>query len=55
MQSCRDEFAATCFPCVAEVLEKTGIKATDINFVVRGVCCWGLGGWLLTGWWYLVL
>lgn len=42
MESSREEFAATCFPCVAEVLEKTGIKATDINFVVRGVCWVGV-------------
>jgi len=30
----REEFAACCFPCVEEVLQKTGIKAKEIDFVV---------------------
>jgi len=30
----REEFAACCFPCVEEVLRKTGIKAKEIDFVV---------------------
>mgnify|MGYP001806967274 CR=1 FL=1 len=45
----REEFAATCFPCVEEVLSKTGIKASEIDFVVSPgaawhVCVWGGGG-----------
>jgi hypothetical protein len=44
IEASREEFAATCFPCIEEVLQKTGIKATDINFVVSLANMRGLRG-----------
>jgi 3-oxoacyl-[acyl-carrier-protein] synthase III len=34
MEAARFEFAATCFSCVEELLQKTGVKASQINFVI---------------------
>jgi hypothetical protein len=34
LASSRLEFAETCFPCVQEVLDKTGLTPSDIDFVV---------------------
>lgn len=34
MAAARTEFAETCFPCVEEVLAKTGVKPKDIAFVI---------------------
>ncbi|GBG00075.1 hypothetical protein Rsub_12772 [Raphidocelis subcapitata] len=34
MELAREEYQATCFSCVAELLEKTGVKPSQIKFVI---------------------
>jgi 3-ketoacyl-CoA synthase len=34
MEAARFEFAATCFSCIEELLQKTGVKPSQINFVI---------------------
>eukprot|EP00877_Chromochloris_zofingiensis_P000734 jgi/Chrzof1/10661/Cz05g07110.t1_LCKAS6[v5.2] len=34
MEAARDEFAATCLATVQDLLDKTGVKASQINFVI---------------------